>query len=287
MTKMDSKTAETDMSQDDVRLTFGATKEDAIYVSQSPESEEENQNGVDAVDPVVSTGSCSLFSTWVGMNPDRAFDSYQVRMLEPKDIRSLNPQRWLTDAVINAYFHLLYLSRQETYIFSSFTYTLLLQEKYSEAGLNGYAKFKRYAKGITLSHYKYILFPIHQPSHWCLVIAYPLIHQLVYYDSIGGQDMLCLHLVEGFLKARGQANSAESDLDWSWTKMCIGPNSQVCPIPGQTDNHSCGLFVCALADVVTAGGPESSHDWGYSQEDMPMFRTLMRQLMMTAAAQNK
>ncbi len=218
------------------------------------------------------TDKCSLFRTWVGQ--EDGIETRGICNLCLRDINSLRPGQWLTDGIINEYMHLLVSSRPDTYCLSSYTYVQLLEEFNAEKP--NFDKFQRYSKGINLSQYQYVLCPIHQPGHWCLVVAYPKQGKLVYYDSRGESDELCLLLFEIFFQVRGQANCAEAGLNRDWTLQTIGPYSKE-SIPRQTDGHSCGLFVCALADVLSAGGP--SGQWGYSQEDMDAFRNLVRSLM--------
>jgi hypothetical protein len=222
--------------------------------------------------PRLPNDSCSLFRTWVGQQA--GIERIGYRGLSQRDLDTLRPNVWVTDEIINMYMHLLAGSRPGTYFFSSFTYAKLLEELYAEEP--NWAKFLRYAKRINFCDYDYVLFPIHQPGHWCLVVAYPKQLKLAYFDSMGGTDGLCLKLCESFFQARGEANSAEARFKSDWTLEFVGPRSKE-PIPEQEDGVSCGLFVCALADVLTAGG--SRDQWGYSQQDMAYFRKLVRSLM--------
>ena len=222
--------------------------------------------------PCLPNDSCALFRTWVGQQA--GIERIGYRGLSQRDLNTLRPNECLTCEIINMYMHLLAGSRPGTYFFSSFTYAKLLEEFHAEEP--NWAKFLRYAKRINFCDYDYVLFPIHQPGHWCLVVAYPKQLKLAYFDSMGGTDGLCLKLCESFFQARGEANSAEARFKSDWTLEFVGPRSKE-PIPEQEDGVSCGLFVCALADVLTAGG--SRDQWGYSQQDMAYFRKLVRSLM--------
>ena len=219
-----------------------------------------------------SRHTCSLFRTWVGQ--EEGIESRGFSDLYPRDLRSLRPGQWLTDGIINQYMHLLVSSRSRVYCISSYTYYDLYAE-YNKKKPN-FDKFRRYLKGINLIEYEYVFCPIHIPGHWCLLVAYPWESKLVYYDSFGGSNMLCLRLYETFFQIRGQVNDADASLNKDWTLDTIGPKSKE-PIPAQTDGHSCGLFVCALADVLSARGPRGQ--WGYSQKDMDAFRSLVSRLM--------
>ncbi len=157
---------------------------------------------------------------------------------------------------------------------SSFTYAKFFEEYNLETP--NFVKFLRYAKRINFSGYDYVFFPVHEPGHWTLVVAYPKQLKLCYYDSYGAQNKLCLELFEAFFQARGKVNPAEASFKQDWTLEFIGPSSRE-RIPAQTDSHSCGLFVLALADSISAG--RSRDQWGYSQENMDIFRNLVFCLM--------
>ena len=284
--KSDTRDTLIDLTEDEVKkFAYGAPRDEFYDLSKDSDDEilpydlagdmpmkapaTVNSEDVNCSPP---TDKCSLFKTWVGQ--EEGIETRGICDLFLRDINSLRPGQWLTDGIVNEYMHLLVSSRPKTYCLSSYTYYKLLEEYNAEKP--NFDKFRRYCKGIHLSQYQYVLCPINQPGHWCLVVAYPKQGELVYYDSYGGSDYLCLGLFEIFFQVRGQVNCADAGLNRVWTLQTIGPNSKE-SIPRQTDQHSCGLFVCALADVLSAGGP--SGQWGYSQKDMDAFRSLVRSLM--------
>jgi len=260
------------------KFAYGSTHDEFCDLTKDSDNDDEILPSVgDMPVPVPETVSseavcCSFFRTWVGQ--ETGIETRDFCDLSLRDMKSLCPGQWLSDGIINKYMRLLVSSRPGTYCLSSYTYALLLEEFNSEKP--NFDKFRRYCKGINLAEYKYVLCPINKPGHWCLVVAYPSQLKLVYYDSCGGSDELCLYLLKIFFKVRGQVNFAEAGLNGGWTLETIGPKSKE-SIPAQTDAHSCGLFVCALADVLSAGGPIGQ--WGYSQEVMDAFRTLVCCLM--------
>ncbi len=277
-----------DLSEDDVeKFAYGASAADAIIVRDSDDSGDEvtavkSMKGPDfrpdtrrPVYPPLDRGTCALFKNWIGLQD--GIEHIGNKDLSRRAMNSLCQDKFLNDEVINEYMHLLARCRSGTYYLSSFTYTLFRMELNSESP--NFAKFLRFAKRVDFSCHDYVLFPINQGFHWCLVVAYPRQLKLVYYDSLGGQDTLCLRLIEAFFQARGEINPAETRFKMKWTLEYIGPDSEE-PIPRQEDGVSCGLFVCALADVLTAGGGPSGR-WGYSQQDMSGFRTLVQCLMTT------
>ncbi len=279
-----------DISEDDEeKFAFGATAAEAIIVRDSDDSGDEvapdksrtgpgpgfRQDTRKPVYPPLNRDSCALFKNWIGLQD--GIEQIGNNDLSRKAIDSLRQNKFLNDEIINEYMHLLARCRSGTHYFSSFTYTLFRAELDSVSP--NFAKFLRYAKKINLGCLSYVLFPINQALHWCLVVAYPRQLKLVYYDSLGGQDTLCLRLIESFFQARGEVYPAETRFKTNWTLEYVGPDSQE-PIPRQEDGVSCGLFVCALADILTAGGGPSGR-WGYSQQDMSGFRTRVQCLMKT------
>ena len=283
--KLGDVTVDLTEEQEDFRLAFGATRQDVIDLT----GEDEDLTPacrVQAEFPPLAAGAGVFLSNWVGVeqnivrrNPEPIYKC---------DVDCLRPNTWLNDGVVNWYMQLLYRSSQnlqsKMYPLSSYTYELMRSE-HQKNELNNYKKFLRYAKGIVFSECNYVIFPIHKPGHWCLVVAYPRKLKLAYYDPMGLQDnysKMCLEILEGYLRARGQAIEAETRLNADWTRLFVGPNTFPECIPKQGDDHSCGLFACALADVLCAGGPGPSGNWGFSQADMGMFRKLVHCLIMSA-----
>lgn len=274
-----------DLTEEDIRFAFGPSKVDLTNDDSEHDLPRRSvirlvQDWTKVTYPALPLGSCSLFSNWVGSDPQILQASTEPVYLP--DLESLNDQNFLTDGVINWYMHLLCISRPQVYFFSSLVYSNILHERQLATNVNDYQTFLRYGKGVLLSKCNRVFFPINQPLHWCLAVAYPNDLRLSYYDPMGGQDNLCLQLLEGFLQARGRAYQSESYLNTNWTHEFVGPYTSPRNIPGQTDGHSCGLFCCALADELSALGPDFSwpSSWGYSQADMVPFRKLVRCLMM-------
>ena len=273
--------------QEDMRLAFGATRQDILDLTGDDVLNLIGEVQIPALQvqtkvPSLPAGAGVFLSNWVGMEHEIVLRSTEPRYQSDAD--SLRPDTWLNDGAINWYMHLLYISRRnplfKVYPHSSFTFELMRRE-HANNELNNYKKYLRYAKGVVLSECDRLFFPIHKPGHWCLVVGYPKEDELAYYDPIGKQDAysdLCLEILEGYLRARGRAFEAETCLNKKWNRVFVGPDTAPVCIPRQTDTHSCGLFLCALADVLCAG-PGRPCSWGYSQTDMTMLRTLMRWLI--------
>ncbi len=283
--------ANADLTEDDIRVAFGATRQDVLDLTGEDDLDSRGEDltpacRVRAEFPSLPAGAGAFLSNWVGMD-------YEIvrRNTEPVykcDVDSLLPGTWLNDGAVNWYMHLLYISSEnlhyKMYPLSSFTYELMRRDHKKNEFYN-YTKFLRYAKGIVFSEYDFVFFPIHKPGHWCLVVGYPRELKLAYYDPWGHQDEysdMCLEILEGYLRARGQAIETETRLNADWTRLFVGPSTVPECIPRQEDDHSCGLFLCALANVLCAGGPGPSNSWGFSQVDMGMFRTLMHRLITSA-----
>jgi Ulp1 family protease len=298
--ELDAVEEELSVGQDNTMHAFGATQKDVVDLTGQDvlDLSEENLSPACPVEtagdflPLPAVAGGAFLSNWVGIEHE-----ILLRSTEPiyqNDFDSLRPRKWLTDGVINWYMHLLYISRRnpqcKMFPFTSFTYDMMRVERETNT-LNAYKRYIRYAKGRVLSEFHFVFFPIHRdsPKHWCLVVCNPRNLNLAYYDPMGFQDVYsdtCLEILEGYLKARGQAIIAETRLNTDWTKRFVGCRTLPECIPRQEDGHSCGLFLCALADVLCAGGPRPPGSWGYSQADMEMLRKLFRRLMKTSPALN-
>ena len=144
--------------------------------------------------------------------------------------------------------------------YSSFFYALLRNSR----GGYSYSNVQRWGRKHNILEMDRVFFPINiSNSHWCLAVVFPSQLTIRYYDSLGGRNSHCLDLLERYLKDEGRSRGEEK-LTRDWAKESFGPPQ----IPGQSDGCSCGVFVCAFADCLSAGmRPE-----GFSQHDMPTIR---------------
>mmetsp|Transcript_12228 Transcript_12228/g.24386 ORF Transcript_12228/g.24386 Transcript_12228/m.24386 type:complete len:673 (+) Transcript_12228:244-2262(+) len=151
--------------------------------------------------------------------------------------------------------------------FSSFFYALLRNAK----GGYSHDNVRRWAKKKDLAAFDRIFFPINvSNSHWCLAVVYPQTNTIRYYDSLGGKNDCCLDLLERYMQDEGRLRS-DSRMQKEWNKENVGPPS----VPRQHDGSSCGVFLCAFADSLSAGREPA----GWTQHDVSSMRKAVRRLM--------
>ena len=228
--------------------------------------------------------------------------------LSCNDLACLEGPKWLNDEVVNAYMCLLQLrsnlnskpaasacipysgnhqndvifaherspavTRTEQKLpkclfFNSFFYALLRNAR----GGYSYTNVQRWGRRYNLAQMDRVFFPINiSNSHWCLAVVFPQEWKIRYYDSLGGKNSVCLDLIERYLQDEGRYRCIDQ-LTRSWDKESVGPPS----IPAQGDGCSCGVFVCAFADCLSAGQKSPR---GFSQRDMPAIRSQIHQFFM-------
>ena len=77
------------------------------------------------------------------------------------NLSTLDPEEWLDDSVINRYCVLLQKTFQEKiFIFSTFFFESLKR--------SGFDYIKKWTKNYNIFSKNYIIFPLHEKSHWIL-----------------------------------------------------------------------------------------------------------------------
>ncbi|OAF66722.1 hypothetical protein A3Q56_05542 [Intoshia linei] len=113
------------------------------------------------------------------------------------DLVTVLKNNWLNDTIINVYFKMIELRNFENeklpnvFSFNTFFYTKLLK--------NGYNGVKRWTRNVDIFSKSFILVPIHQKMHWCFLVIDIKRKRIVYFDSLGGHDDVCLHHFRYFL----------------------------------------------------------------------------------------
>lgn len=139
-----------------------------------------------------------------------------------------------------------------------------------------------------------LLFPInHGNTHWCLVAVWQRAHRIHYYDSFHGDGSWVLDVFERWIQldladkhdlvpqaglssaAPTSGNSCSSGggdaphqapaRPTSWVKQCVRGS-----LPRQVDGVSCGVFVCAYAELLSRG--VVCDGFGFTQADVPKLR---------------
>uniref|UniRef100_A0A0N5AY07 ULP_PROTEASE domain-containing protein n=1 Tax=Syphacia muris TaxID=451379 RepID=A0A0N5AY07_9BILA len=179
-----------------------------------------------------------------------------------RDLLTLRGLDWLNDEVINTYLGLICERAKKNcdlpkvYAFSTFFYTSLEQ--------SGYLKVKRWTRKIDIFSYDIILVPVHLGAHWCLAVIDFETKCIEYYDSMGGINNQCLHLLKSYLQEESMDKKKEEFSLDSWEFYCCKD------IPHQKNGSDCGMFACKFADFRSRRAQII-----FSQENMPYFRQRM------------
>ena len=102
-------------------------------------------------------------------------------VVEKKDLRKLLPNTWLNDTIINYYMQLLKVHYQnlqkdkKVYMFSTFFFSKLCRD---------YETTLQNLQEANLTEYELIFMPIHQNSHWTLLVYDKKRVSIEYFDSL-------------------------------------------------------------------------------------------------------
>ena len=174
------------------------------------------------------------------------------------DMRTLLPNTWINDEIINFYFQILqkYDHNNDSYFFNSFFMTKLKGFEFDEV--------KRWTRHINVFSFKKLFFPVNiNNSHWVLLVIDIENKFIGYYDSMGNEDshgnmeVLFRWMVEEAIdKNKDKINGHE------WRLINYSRS-----IPLQTNGFDCGTFVIVAAHFLCVG-----QLLNYSQDDMNSYR---------------
>lgn len=178
------------------------------------------------------------------------------------DLNTLRSSNWLNDEVINFYLQMLSdRSRKQSrlpslHVFSSFFYP-----KLKDRGYDSVRSSTRKIKPSLLQHVDLILFPIHLGMHWCMAGIDFRHRTITYYDSLRGNNALCLQLLRSWLEQESHDKCGVEFEFTGWTGLCYKD------MPTQKNGYDCGVFSLAVAEHISRDAPLS-----FSQLDMPYWR---------------
>lgn len=178
------------------------------------------------------------------------------------DIATLRNSTWLNDEVVNFYFNLLKERSEKdsnlpkVHIFNTFFYPKIMKV--------GHSGVKRWTRKIDIFSYDLILIPIHLGMHWCLAVIDFKNKEIVYYDSLRGNNPQCIMGLKKYLddESKDKKKCAFNFDDWKE----IMPKS----IPEQMNGCDCGVFACKYAEYRSRDAK-----FTFTQENMPYFRQRM------------
>ncbi|XP_038049902.1 uncharacterized protein LOC119723371 isoform X2 [Patiria miniata] len=156
--------------------------------------------------------------------------------LRKSDLDTLEEGEWLNDCVINAYFFLLsVVSPLKVFTHSSFFFFSLVKR--------GYEGVKRWTKNVDLFTQDLIFIPVHNKSHWSLVVVHIKEGIIEYYNSstmLDGYPRSMMH-IRDYLKSEAKHREKAQFSDIKWEMYVVGD------IPRQQNMDDCGLFICQYA----------------------------------------
>ncbi|KAL0487510.1 ubiquitin-like-specific protease ULP1B [Acrasis kona] len=189
------------------------------------------------------------------------------------NLRTLRRREWVDDAVINAYFTLLYKRSVQTgtkcYFFAPsapFFYQLLTTPSYD------YESVRDFTKNTKMLHMNKIIIPVNiSGAHWTLCILNLQLQKFEYYDTLiefpghreAGEKIvnnLRRYLEDEVREKNNQTIDCNTWPTYFYDKL----------IPHQDNGYDCGVFICQFARVISQDKPIE-----FDQTDMQYFRRKM------------
>lgn len=172
--------------------------------------------------------------------------------LYQKDIATcIKPLAWLNDEIINAYLTVLvqYLrqttgntapnERPKFHAFNTFFYSTL-----RDKGYQGVRRWANRAKigGEALLDVDTVFIPVHQASHWTLMVVRPVDRTIEYFDSLGARGVREVEVIKKWLL--GELGTKFDAEEWTFLPS----------VSSQQDNMSdCGVFLLINAKAIALG----------------------------------
>nr|XP_004297636.2 PREDICTED: ubiquitin-like-specific protease 1D isoform X2 [Fragaria vesca subsp. vesca] len=202
------------------------------------------------------------------------------------DTKCLDPQSYLTSAIMNFYIRYLHQQASPTdtgscafHFFNTFFYNKL-KDAVSEKGANKdnrFVKLRRWWKGVDMFQKAYILIPINEDVHWSLVIicipdkeeeSGPLVLHL---DSLGLHcSKSIFRIIKSFLKEEwcylDEVDILDLTVSDCWKRLPDHIEEKRLPVPQQKNDYDCGLFVLLFMEHFIEDAPER-----LKKKDLSMF----------------
>ncbi|KAJ6005711.1 hypothetical protein N7451_003655 [Penicillium sp. IBT 35674x] len=169
--------------------------------------------------------------------------------LYQKDIAScIKPLAWLNDEIINSYLAVItqYLQqsagnkapndRPQYHAFNTFFYSSL-----RDKGYDGVRRWAKRAKigGEGLLEVDTVFVPVHESSHWTLLVVRPADRTIEYFDSLGARGTRQMKIIKSWLLGELGTKFVDSE----WTMLSSASSFQ--------DNGSdCGVFLLTNAKAI-------------------------------------
>lgn len=195
-------------------------------------------------------------------NPKEVFIEGFNAEITRGDIATLRESTWLNDEVVNFYFNLL-KARSESnpnlpkvHVFNTFFYPKIMK--------TGHAGVKRWTRKVDIFAVDIILVPVHLGMHWCLAVVDFKKKEIVYYDSLKGQNPGAIQGLRKYL-ADESLDKKKKAFDFTGWKELMPKD-----IPEQMNGCDCGVFMSKYAEYKSRYAK-----FTFTQENMPYFRKRM------------
>ncbi|VDD80927.1 unnamed protein product [Mesocestoides corti] len=227
--------------------------------------------------PVLSDDQVEfVMKTLRSAGPDTVLvNNYRLAVTQ-RELLTLTGTNWLSDMVINFYMQLLHHRSKRLHesnpslprvaVMNTFFYPKLVSG-------TGYAGVRRWTRSISLFDHDLVLIPIHDRGiHWCLAAGDLRKKTLTFYDSMGGENDLCLETLLSYLDSESRDKRQRPLEDMAaWKKINTGSS-----VPQQNNGCDCGVFLCTFAEFLSRDA-----DFKFSQADMPDIRLRMKYEILT------
>ncbi|PWA90947.1 Peptidase C48, SUMO/Sentrin/Ubl1 [Artemisia annua] len=209
-------------------------------------------------------------------------DDRDIVEVNYKDMECLEPEAWLSSAIMN--FYIRYLQQlisssenmiQNCHFFNTFFYSQL-QKNYKG---DSFLKFRKWWKRVNLFEKAYIFIPIHQSAHWSLaIICIPnkedeLGPVILHLDSLGLHnsssifDNIRSFVEEEWSYLRNLEDSLDLPItDEIWENLDDRIIDKRIEVPRQRNANDCGLFVLFYIERFLKEAPERLRE-----KDLSMF----------------
>ncbi len=177
---------------------------------------------------------------------------------------------WLNDEIVNGYIQTVvdaglkktqsgkeFKTTPKYYAYNTFFYKTL-----KDRGTQPVLRWSRKAKigGKAMLDLERLFIPIHESSHWTLLVISPTNRTIEYFDSLNGSPRRFIEHAKIYLKA--ELGSAYHDEEWQVLDS---------PSPQQSNGLDCGVFAATTAKMIMMGVDPMA----YGPEDIPLQRRRM------------